>query len=120
MNAAKADLTLYHNPRCSKSREALALLRSHGIEPIVIEYLNTSQIMEELTRIVALLGLGSEALVHKGEQVFKSRFRGKVLDEREWIVALGRHPILLERPIAVLGQRAVIGRLPERLLELLS
>jgi arsenate reductase (glutaredoxin) len=119
MNAATADVTLYHNPRCSKSREALALLRSRGIEPAVIEYLNTPPSAAELARIVTLLGIEPEALVRKGEDVFKASFRGKTLDRRQWIDALSRHPILIERPIAVRGDRAVIGRPPERVLELL-
>ena len=74
MNAAKVDITLYHNPRCSKSREALALLRSHGIEPAIVEYLNTPPDAAQLARIVALLGIDPEALVRKGEDVFKQRF----------------------------------------------
>ena len=119
MNAAMADVTLYHNPRCSKSREALALLRSHGIEPTIIEYLTTPPSAAELSRIVALLGIAPETLVRKGEELFKTSFRGKTLDDHQWIDALTRHPILLERPIAVRGERAVVGRPPERVLELL-
>ena len=83
MNAPKADITLYHNPRCSKSREALALLRSHGVEPAVIEYLNTPPDAAELARIVALLGIEPQALVRKGEDVFKQSYAGKTLDARE-------------------------------------
>ena len=67
-----------------------------------------------------MLGVAPEALVRKGEELFKSRFRGKTLDDQEWIAALTQHPILLERPIAVRGERAVIGRPPERVLELIS
>jgi len=119
MNAPKADITLYHNPRCSKSREALALLRSHGVEPAVVEYLNTPPDAAELARIAALLGIEPQALVRKGEDVFKQSYAGKTLDAREWIAALAQHPILIERPIAIRGQRAVIGRPPERVLELL-
>jgi arsenate reductase len=120
MNAAKLDITLYHNPRCSKSREALALLRSHGIEPAIVEYLNTPPDAAELARIVALLGIEAEALVRKGEDLFKQNYARKTLDARGWIAALAQHPILIERPIAIRGQRAVIGRPPQRVLELLE
>ena len=116
---AKVDITLYHNPRCTKSREALALLRKHGVEPTIVEYLKTPPTGAELTRIVALLGIEPQALVRKGEDIFKHTYQGKTLDTGQWIAALAQHPILIERPIAIRGQRAVIGRPPERVLELL-
>jgi arsenate reductase len=120
MNASEVDITLYHNPRCSKSREALALLRGHGVEPAIVEYLNAPPEAAELARIVALLGVEPEALVRKGEELFKQSYAGKTLDARGWIAALAQHPTLIERPIAIRGQRAVIGRPPQRVLELLE
>jgi arsenate reductase (glutaredoxin) len=113
------EITLYHNPRCTKSREALALLRSHGIEPTIVEYLKTPPTLAELTDIVKRLGVEPQALVRKSEDVFKQSYQGKQLDTSQWIAAIAAHPILLERPIAVRGTRAVIGRPPERVLELL-
>ena len=113
------EITLYHNPRCTKSREALALLRSHGIEPTIVEYLKTPPTLAELTDIVKRLGVEPQTLVRKGEDVFKQSYQGKQLDTSQWIAAIVAHPILLERPIAVRGTRAVIGRPPERVLELL-
>jgi arsenate reductase len=120
MNAAKVDITLYHNPRCTKSREALTLLRGRGVEPDIVEYLKTPPTAAELARIVGLLGIAPEALVRKGEDLFKESYHGKKLDDRQWIDALAQHPILIERPIAIRGKRAVIGRPPERVLELLK
>lgn len=116
---SQAEITLYHNPRCTKSREALALLRSRGIEPTIVEYLKTPPTAAELADIVKRLGVEPQALVRKGEDVFKRSYEGKRLDASQWIAAMAEHPILMERPIAVRGTRAVIGRPPERVLELL-
>ncbi|HEU4517711.1 MAG TPA: arsenate reductase (glutaredoxin) [Steroidobacteraceae bacterium] len=112
--------TIYHNPRCSKSRETLELLRGRGIEPRIIEYLKTPPTAAELTAIVRQLGIRPEALVRKGEDIYKSRYAGKTLTDAEWIDALVRDPILIERPIVVADGRAAIGRPPERVLALLQ
>ena len=117
MNGVAA-ATIYHNPRCSKSRATLELLRGRGIEPRIVEYLETPPTPAELTAIVAKLGIRPEALVRKGEAVYKSRYAGKPLSDAEWIAALVRDPVLIERPIVVAGERAAIGRPPERVLEL--
>ena len=113
-------LTIYHNPKCSKSREALALLRRRGIEPRIVDYLKTPPTAAELTVIVAKLGMTAEALVRKGEDVYNSKYAGKILTDAEWIAALVRDPILIERPIVVAGRRAAIGRPPERVLDVLT
>ena len=113
-------LTIYHNPKCSKSRETLALLRGRGIEPRIVEYLKTPPSAAELAAIVKQLGIRPEALVRKGEDIYKSRSAGRSLTDAEWIEALVRDPILIERPIVVAGGRAAIGRPPERVLELLD
>ena len=115
----KPDVVLYHNPRCSKSRSALALLREKGVEPDVVEYLNTPPTAAELRALVKKLGIKPEALVRTGEDIYKSRFKGKTLSDAQWIDALAANPILIERPVAVRGERAVIGRPPEKVLELL-
>ena len=112
--------TIYHNPKCSKSREALELLRGRGIEPRIVEYLKAPPTAAELTGIVAKLGIKPEALVRKGEDVYKSKYAGKSLSDAEWIAALVRDPILIERPIVVAGRRAAIGRPPERVLDVLE
>ena len=112
--------TIYHNPKCSKSRETLELLRERGIEPRIVEYLKAPPTAAELTAIVAKLGIKPEALVRKGEDVYKSKYAGKSLSDAEWIAALVRDPILIERPIVVAGRRAAIGRPPERVLDVLE
>jgi len=113
-------LTIYHNPTCSKSRETLELLRGRGIEPRIVEYLKSPPTAAELAAIVKQLGIRPEALVRKGEDIYKSRYAGRSLTDAEWIEALVRDPILIERPIVVAGGRAAIGRPPERVLELLD
>lgn len=119
MPKARETVTIYHNPRCSKSRAALALLRENGIEPEVIEYLKTPPAAGELRELVAKLGIKPEQLVRTGEDVFKEQFKGRTLTDAQWLEALARNPALIERPIVVRGDRAVLGRPPERVLELL-
>jgi arsenate reductase len=113
------DLTIYHNPRCSKSRATLELLREHGVEPKVIEYLQTPPTAAELRAIVARLGIEPEALVRRNEDVFKQKYAGKTLTGEQWIAAMVADPILIERPIVVAGHAAVIGRPPENAQKLL-
>jgi arsenate reductase len=108
-----SSFTIYHNPRCTKSRLTLARLHEHGIQPEIIEYLKTPPTAAELTRIVAKLGIEPEQLVRKGEEIYKTRYAGKKLTARQWIEAMVEHPILIERPIVIQGNRAVIGRPPE-------
>jgi arsenate reductase len=114
-----AALTIYHNPKCSKSREALGLLESRGLKPRIVKYLETPPSAGELAAIVARLGISPEALVRKGESVYRSEYAGRKLSDAEWIAAMVEHPILIERPILVAGERAVIGRPPDRVLTLL-
>ena len=112
-------LSLYHNPRCSKSRGACQILAERGIEAEVVEYLKTPPCRGELAELVKKLGLPAEALVRKGEATYKELYSGRNLTEDEWLDALVAHPILIERPIAIRGERAVIARPPEKILELL-
>ena len=116
---AKTQITIYHNPRCSKSRNTLALLQQNGIEPTVIEYLKDSPSKSELKTIVRKLGSRPEQIVRKGEDTYKNTFAGKTLTDDQWLDALAGNPILIERPIVVRGDRAVIGRPPENVLELI-
>lgn len=119
MAASESEIVIYHNPRCGKSRSALDLLRKRGVEPRVIEYLKTPPTREELRSVVEKLGVPAEQLVRKGEDVFKTQFAGKQLSEAQWLDAMAAHPILIARPVIVRGTRAVIGRPPEKALDLL-
>jgi len=119
MAASESEIVIYHNPRCGKSRSALDLLRERGVEPRVIEYLKTPPTREELRSVVEKLGVPAEQLVRKGEDLFKTQFAGKQLSEAQWLDAMAAHPILIERPVIVRGTRAVIGRPPEKALDLL-
>lgn len=115
----KSAITIYHNPRCGKSRSALALLEEKGLQPHIIEYLKTPPAKEELRAILRKLGMKPEQIVRKGEGVYKQKFAGKALTDEQWLDALVKNPILIERPIVVKGDRAVIGRPPENVLVLL-
>jgi arsenate reductase len=108
-----SEFTIYHNPRCTKSRATLALLEERHIQPKVIEYLKTPPTAAELKAIIGKLGIRAEELVRKGEDIYKEKYAGKTLTEAQWIDAMVRDPILIERPIVVRGARAVIGRPPE-------
>jgi arsenate reductase len=118
--AKVADFTIYHNPRCSKSRATLALLEENGVEPRIIEYLKTPPTAAELRDIVAKLGIEPEQLIRKGEDVYRSRYADRQLSGEQWIEAMVRDPILIERPIVVRGDRAVLGRPPENVHRLLE
>lgn len=112
-------LKIYHNPRCSKSRETLQLIEESGAQVEVVEYLNTIPSKEELTQLVEQLGIRPEQLIRKGEEVYKVHFKGKELSDAEWIDAMVTYPKLIERPIVVKGNKAVLGRPPQNVLELL-
>lgn len=112
------EFVIYHNPRCSKSREALALLQQRGIEPRIVEYLQTAPTEVELREVILRLKIKPQDLLRKGEDVFKKKFSGRNLSNEECITAMADYPILIERPIVIHGERAVIGRPPERVLEL--
>lgn len=112
--------TLYHNPRCSKSRAALALLREHGVEPEVIEYLKDPPDAETLSRLLDLLGLGPRELMRTKEPEYRALgLDDPGLTRETLIAAMVANPRLIERPILVKDGRAAIGRPPEKLLEIL-
>ena len=112
---------LYHNSRCSKSRAALDLLQARGVEPELVYYLETPPGEAELRGIVAALGLPARALLRTGEAEFAGLgLADPSLDDEALIAAMAAHPNLIERPVFVHGGRAVIGRPPERVLELLD
>lgn len=114
------ELILWHNPRCSKSREALALLRKEGVEPTIVEYLQTSPSVPELEHVLALLGLEPRELMRDTEPAWKEAgLDDPTLDRTALLAAMVAHPILIQRPIAIRGSRAVLGRPPERVLDLI-
>jgi arsenate reductase len=114
------DTRYFHNPRCSKSRGALALLAEHGVEPDVVAYLDTPPTPAELRDLLRKLGLPARDLLRTGEDAYKQLgLADRSLSEAALIEAMHRHPILIERPIFVRGDRAVIGRPIENVLQLL-
>ena len=113
-------LTIFHNPRCSKSRAACALIAESGVEAKVIDYLMTPPTRDELRVLLAKLGMRAGEIVRRGEAVFKEHYQSHELSDEQWLDALIAHPILIERPIVVRGEQAVIGRPPEKVLELLD
>ena len=110
-------MKLYHNPRCGKSREALALLEGKEVE--VVEYLKNSLTAEELKSLIAKIGISPFELIRKGEAAFKENYKGKDLSDDEWIAAMIKFPKLMERPILEKEDKAIVGRPPEDILELL-
>ena len=112
-------MIIYHNPRCSKSRQSLALLRENGEEPEVIEYLKTPLDEVALRDLFAKLGLEAHEVVRTKEEPFEQLALSPDSSEEEVIAAIVKYPILMERPIVVKGNSAVIGRPPENVHELL-
>jgi len=113
-------IKIYHNNRCSKSRSALTVLEECGQEFEVINYLQVIPTVDELHEIIEKLGVKPHDLIRKGESVYISEYKGKDLSDDEWIAAMVAHPILIERPIIVSGDKAIIARPTERLNEILS
>ena len=111
-------ITLYHNPRCSKSRQALQLLKDANEEVTIVEYLKEIPTIEELKKILKMLDIPANKLVRTNEAVWKDNFKGKDLTEEQLIKAMINNPKLIERPIAIKNGKAVIGRPPESVLSL--
>lgn len=113
-------VTIYHNPRCSKSRQTLELLRSQGHEPNIIEYLKTPPGKSELTRVLALLGLGPRELMRNKETEYKDNgLDATDLSDDQLLDAMIEHPVLIERPIVLANGKAAIGRPPENVLDII-
>lgn len=113
-------ITIWHNPRCTKSRETLALLQKKGVEPIIREYLKEQPTKAEVTKLIDLVGGDPRELIRDGEPEFKALQKKKAdLGKAEIAAAIAAHPILLQRPVVVAGPRAAIGRPPEAVLPLL-
>jgi arsenate reductase len=111
---------IYHNPRCSKSRQALNLLISHNIEPEIVEYLKTPLSESEIRSLLDMLKISAFDLIRKGEEEYKTLFKGKSLSEDEWIQAMVDYPKLIERPIVVKNKKAILGRPLEKVIDLLK
>jgi arsenate reductase len=112
-------IVLWHNPRCSKSRQALALLEGFGAEVVVRRYLDEPPSAAEIRDVLEKLGIGARELVRKGEAVYAERSLESATDDA-LVQAMSDHPILIERPVAIAGGRAVVGRPPERVASLLE
>lgn len=115
-----SEVTIYHNPRCSKSRATLALLEERGIQPRIVKYLETPPTAEELRDILQKLGIGPRDLIRKKEAEYKEQgLDNPNLSDEELVAAMVSHPRLIERPIVVVGDKAAIGRPPENVLDIL-
>lgn len=112
-------MKIFHNPRCSKSRQGLAILEESGQKFEIVEYLKNSPSKVELKEVIQLLGIPAVKLIRRGEADFKENFKGKELTEDQWIDAMIQYPKLIERPIVVNGDKAVIGRPPENISDIL-
>lgn len=113
-------VTIYHNPKCSKSRQTLSLLNDQGIEPTIIEYLKTPPTKEDLTKILAKLGLKPRDLIRKKEDAYAiCQLDDMSFSDEEIIDFMVKHPILIERPIVLANDKAAIGRPPENVLKIL-
>ncbi len=114
-----SDVTIYHNPRCSKSRTTLALLEENGVSPDIVLYLETSPDAQEISGLLSKLGMTATQLVRSGEDAYKTCGLDKNATDAQIVAAMAEHPKLIERPIVVKGERAVVGRPPENVLALI-
>jgi len=113
-------VTIYHNPRCSKSRKTLELIESRGLTPTIVHYLDSPPSAQELRHLLKELGMTPAALMRKGEQAYKAlKLSESTLSDEELIDAMINQPILIERPIVTTSKGACIGRPPENVLALL-
>ena len=115
------NLVIYHNARCSKSRETLQIIQSHDIEPEIIDYLDEPPDPAELKRIIALLGVQARDIMRTTEPVYRdAELDDDSLSEDDIVEAICEYPELLQRPIVISGDRAIIGRPPSRVIELIA
>lgn len=114
-------LTIYHNPRCSKSRQTLGLIEERGVQPDIVRYLDTPPTATELIEIIRRLGISARDLLRTKETAYTELgLENPLLSEKDLIEAMVAYPILIERPIVVRGNQAVIGRPPENVIALLG
>ena len=112
-------MKIYHNSRCSKSRCTLDIISKKGEDVTIIEYLKTPLTKSEIKDLLTKLEMPASKLIRKGESDFKDNYKGKELSEEQWVDAMVKFPKLIERPIVVKGDKAIIGRPPEKVLELI-
>ncbi len=112
-------MKIYHNPRCSKSRQGLEILNNSNENFEIVDYQNNPPTVKELKEILKMLGISPIQLVRENEAIWKENYKGKELNDAAIIDAMCAHPKLIERPIVIKGNKAVIGRPPERIKELL-
>ena len=113
-------LTLLHNPRCSKSREALKILEENGINAEIVKYLETPPTKEDIKNILKMLGINARELMRTKEDIYKELKLKDVTDEEALINAMAEHPRLIERPIVIKDGKAVIGRPPSKIVDFLK
>jgi arsenate reductase len=111
---------IWHNPRCSKSRQTLSLLREHGVDPLVVEYLKNPPAAKELRGVLKKLGVEPRGLMRTQESIYRELGLDGVVEDDALIDAMVAHPKLIERPVVVRGNRAALGRPPENVLALLE
>ena len=111
-------MKIYHNPRCRKSREALNIIEKKNIQFKIVEYLKDPIAKKELKQILRLLNISAVELIRKGEFLYKEKFKKKDFSNDEWLDIILKNPILIERPIVVKDNQAVIARPPEKVLNL--
>lgn len=112
-------IKIYHNPRCSKSREGLKILEESGKDFLIVKYLDIPMKKEEIKKVLELLDISAEELIRKNEKVWKENYKGKDLSEENILEAMQEHPKLIERPIVVNENKAIIGRPPEKIKEII-
>ena len=112
-------MKIYHNPRCSKSRQTLQLIKDAGADVEIIEYLNEIPSKKELKLILMQLNLKPTDILRKGEAVYKEKFKTSNFNDDEWLQVMIENPKLIERPIVIKGNKAILGRPPENVLDLL-
>lgn len=115
-----AEVKVYHNPRCTKSRNSLAYLDDKGVSYDVHLYLEDALTQNELKQVLKQLGMKPQELLRKNEAIFKEQFKGKELSDDQWVEAMIEFPKLMERPIVVKGNKAVVARPTEKINELLD
>ena len=113
-------VVIYHNPRCSKSRKTLALLEESGVSPDIVLYLETGPDARELAGLLRKLGMTAGQLVRRGEEAYKTCALEQDSTDEELLAAMAKYPKLIERPTVVKGEKAVLGRPPENVLELIG
>ena len=112
-------ITIHHNARCRKSREALVLIEGSNHEVTIREYLKHPPTFDEMVDILNKLEMKPIEIVRKGEPVYKEKYKGKELTDNQWVQILTEYPILIERPIVIAGNKAVLGRPIENLADIL-